>query len=193
MPLSRCTEIDNEWQRELLALARRSIAQGFTSATPLRVRLDAFATELREPAAVFVTLTQKGELRGCVGSLQARNALPQAVADAAFNSAFQDRRFERLGADELDQTCIEIALLSPLRELRVDSREALLHSLRPGIDGLLLEDRGRSATFLPKVWDNIGTPAAFVEQLMLKAGLPADHWSESLRVQRYRTRVFAEP
>ena len=185
-------DLDAAHQRELLGIARRSIAQGLSVETPLQVSLDEYVAELREPAAVFITLTQNGELRGCVGSLQAQAPLVQAVADYAFHSAFRDRRFARLGAHELQLTSIEISVLSALQELQVDSREALLRSLRPGVDGLVLEDRGRRATFLPKVWDKIGTPAAFLEQLLLKAGLPAEHWSESLRVQRYSARVFAE-
>ena len=83
-------------------------------------------------------------------------------------------------------------MLSPMEPLAAGSRDELLAALQPGVDGLLLEDRGRRATFLPKVWEKIGTPQEFVEQLLLKAGLPPDHWSASLRISRYRTLSFAE-
>ncbi len=72
------------------------------------------------------------------------------------------------------------------------SRDELLDLLEPGLDGLLLEDRGRRATFLPKVWEKMASPQQFVEQLLLKAGLPPDHWSDSLRISRYRTLSFAD-
>ena len=192
MPLSPCTELSVAQQRELLAIARRSIAEGFANAAPLRLQLDSMEAALQEPAAVFVTLTQNGELRGCIGSLQALDPLAQAVADAAFNSAFRDPRFEPLQAADMDAITIEISVLSALEPFAVKSRTELLSSLRPGIDGLLIEDCGRRATFLPKVWDKISSPEAFVEQLMLKAGLPAGHWSETIRVRRYSTLTFAE-
>ena len=76
--------------------------------------------------------------------------------------------------------------------LRLDSRQALLDSLQPGIDGLLLEDRGYRSTFLPKVWEKITTPEQFLEHLCLKAGLGARHWSGTLRLHRYHTLSFAE-
>jgi AMMECR1 domain-containing protein len=92
----------------------------------------------------------------------------------------------------MDAITIEISVLSALEPLAVKSRTELLSSLRPGIDGLLIEDSGRRATFLPKVWDKISSPEAFIEQLMLKAGLPVGHWSETIRVRRYSTLTFAE-
>lgn len=192
MLLSPCIELNQQQQRQLLDIARDSIRHGFASGKPLRVQLDACDPALREPAAVFVTLTWDGKLRGCVGSLQARAALAQAVADSAFNSAMRDRRFTPMHAEELDATHIEMSVLSPLQDFPVESYDDLLRCLRPGIDGLVIEDRGRRATFLPKVWESIGTPAAFVEQLMLKAGLAAGYWSRQIRVQRYGALTFAD-
>jgi uncharacterized protein len=192
MPPLPCTELNPAQQRQLLETARRSIAQGFTTQAAPRLELTDYDRELREAAAVFVTLTREGNLRGCIGSLEAREALAQGVASAAFNSAFLDRRFAPLRPDELDLLSIEISVLSRLQPLQVESRAALLQSLRPGIDGLVIEDRGRRATFLPKVWDKIGSPEVFVDQLLLKAGLPAGYWSDSIRAQRYRCLTFAD-
>lgn len=192
MPPLPCTEPSPAQQEQLLKIARRSIAQGFTTGAAPRLEIEDYDLELREAAAVFVTLTREGDLRGCVGSLQAVDALVQAVATAAYNSAFLDRRFEPVRPDELDQLSIEISILSPLQPVEVESRAQLLQSLRPGVDGLVIEDRGRRATFLPKVWDNLGSPQAFVEQLLLKAGLPAEYWSDSIRVQRYQCLTFAD-
>jgi len=166
--------------------------QGFAAGAPLRVSLDDCEPELREPLAVFVTLTQNGELRGCVGTLEARSALAQAVADSAFNSAFRDRRFAPLGEDELERTRIEISVLSTMHDMPVESRAELLRELRPGVDGLVIEDRGLRATFLPKVWESLPAAEDFVGHLMLKAGFDAGHWSASVRLQRYTTLTFAD-
>jgi len=68
----------------------------------------------------------------------------------------------------------------------------LLAELRPGIDGLLLEDGRHRSTFLPKVWEQLPEAREFLGQLLAKAGLPADHWSPSLRVHRYRALTFGD-
>lgn len=192
MPPLPCTELNQEQRDDLLRIARRSIEQGFDTQIPLQVELSEYAPALREPAAVFITLTRAGELRGCIGSLEVRDPLAQAIATSAWNSAFRDSRFEPLQRDELEQLCIEVSILSPMETLHPDSRARLLQILRPGIDGLWLEDAGRRATFLPKVWDKIGSAEAFVEQLLLKAGFAADYWSDSMCVRRYSTLTFAE-
>jgi AmmeMemoRadiSam system protein A len=192
MPPLPCIELGQQQQRRLLEIARCSIEQGYVSHTPLQLELTDFDAELGEPAAVFVTLTEAGELRGCIGSLQAGCALAQAVANAAYNSAFRDYRFQPLRQDHLEGIRIEISVLSPLQKLHPGSREALLQSLRADVDGLVIEDRGKRATFLPEVWKKVSSPEAFLDQLLLKAGLGAGHWSDSICVERYRTLTFAD-
>lgn len=189
---SPCIELGQDERARLLAIARRSLEQGLETGRAAAVDIDGVSQELAIPAAVFVTLTRDGELRGCVGSLQAAAPLAQAVADAAFNAAFRDRRFPALGADEVDAVRIEISVLSAMEPLEVSTREQLLQTLRPGVDGLLLEDRGYRSTFLPKVWEKITSPAEFLEHLYLKAGLGARHWSDTIRFHRYQALSFAE-
>jgi len=192
MPLSPCIDLSPSQQRQLLRIARDSVEQGLDAATPLAVDADGLEPALCEPAAVFVTLTQQDNLRGCIGSLQPRDALAQAVANAAFNAAFSDPRFARVTAAELKQIEIEISVLSKLESWQPGSRESLLRELRPGVDGLLIEDQGHRATFLPQVWDKIASAEAFVGELMRKAGLPARHWSSSIQLHRYQTLSFFE-
>ena len=192
MPLSPCAEIGAAAQSRLLSIARISIESGLESNRSPHIDLAELDAELRTEAAVFVTLTRSGALRGCVGSLQARDPLAQAVADSAFNAAFRDRRFTPLAASEFAATRIEISVLSVAETLAADSRQDLLQQLQPGVDGLIIEDRGYRSTFLPKVWEKIESPEEFLQQLMLKAGLAAYHWSPSLVVSRYTTFTFAE-
>ena len=192
MPPFPCIDLSQAQRQQLLRNARRSIELGIDTAAPLQFEIDELEPVLREPAAVFVTLTQAGELRGCIGSLQVLDALAQAVANAAFNAALRDPRFARLGAAELDTIKIEISVLSKLQSWQPDSRESLLQGLRPGIDGLLIEDRGQRATFLPQVWEKIPSAEDFVRQLMLKARLPARHWSSGIKLHRYQTLSFCE-
>ncbi len=192
MPPSPCIELDRDERAGLLEIARRSLVHGLQTGRALTVDIGELGERLAIPAAVFVTLTRDAELRGCVGSLQASAPLAQAVADAAFNAAFRDRRFPPLGADELDSLRIEISVLSEMQPVAASSREQLLEILRPGIDGLLLEDRGYRSTFLPKVWEKIASPAEFLEHLCLKAGLGARHWSGTIHFHRYQALSFAE-
>lgn len=192
MPPSPCPELNADQQAELLALARASICRGLECGEPPQpARVDADSI-LSRRAAVFITLTLSGALRGCIGSLEAQQPLAEAVANSAFNAAFRDRRFKPLEADEVDRIRIEISVLSALEAISVASRRELLEQLQPGVDGLLLEDRGYRATFLPKVWDKIAGPEEFVDQLLIKAGLGAGYWSNTLRVHRYRTHGFTE-
>ncbi len=192
MPPSLCIELSASEQNRLLDIARRSISSGLTAGRALQLDLAQLEDNLQIKAAVFVTLTRSGELRGCVGSLQAVEPLARAVATSAFNAAFRDRRFAAVGADELDAIRIEISVLSEMEPIEAPTRQALLDSLQRGVDGLLLEDRGHRSTFLPKVWEKITSPTEFLEQLLHKAGLGAGHWSGSLRFHRYHTSTFAE-
>ena len=75
----------------------------------------------------------------------------------------------------------------------IASEGELIAQLRPGEDGLILEDGARRGTFLPKVWEALPDPAAFLAALKVKAGLPRDHWSAGLRVWRYGTDRFGGP
>lgn len=192
MPLSPCPELTAGEQAELLGLARASIEHGLESGAPLLPATAELDANLARHAAVFVTLTSSGALRGCIGSLEARQPLAAAVADSTFNAAFRDRRFRPLRAQEFDRIRIEISVLSELEPIAASSRRELLEQLQPGVDGLLLEDRGCRATFLPKVWDKLASPEEFLDQLLLKSGLGAGHWSSGIRLQRYTTLSFAE-
>lgn len=192
MPPSLYIDLSAGEQARLLEIARQSISSGLASGSALQLDVAQLDASLQTAAAVFITLMRGGELRGCIGSLQAQEPLAQAVANSAFGAAFRDRRFPPLRADEFDAIHIEISVLSEMEPIAADTRQTLLDSLQPGVDGLLLEDGSYRSTFLPKVWEKITAPTEFLEQLCLKAGLDAGHWSRTLRFHRYRTLSFAE-
>jgi AmmeMemoRadiSam system protein A len=155
---------------------------------PLEVRPWQFEAALQEPGASFVTLRIDQELRGCTGSLEAVRPLVIDVAQNAFGSAFRDSRFAPLGPEEFPRLDLDISILDSPEPLTVPSEAELLRILRPGRDGLVLEEGGRRATFLPAVWEQLPAPREFVEQLKRKAGLPSDYWSPTLRFFRYGAR-----
>lgn len=192
MDPSSFIDLTSSDETELLSIARQSIGHGFDEQAPLEPDPARVAGNLARELGVFVTITQRSALRGCVGSLEPRHPLAQGVAFASFNAAFHDPRFPALSRLEAALVQIEISVLSPLQEITVGSNDELLASLTPQVDGLLLDDSGRRATFLPKVWDKLPEPRAFVAQLKTKAGLPDEHWSDTIRCYRYRTTTFSE-
>ena len=192
MPLSLCIDLSADEQDRLLDIARQSIMNGLDCGAALQLDVAGLDANLRVDSAVFVTLTLGGDLRGCIGSLQPSAPLAQAVANAAFNAAFRDPRFAQVQADEVENLSIEISVLSSMELIAVDTRQALLDNLQPGVDGLLLEDQGHRATFLPQVWEKMSTADEFVGQLMLKAGLAAGYWSSTIRCYRYHSLSFGE-
>jgi AmmeMemoRadiSam system protein A len=192
MALSACIELPGKARQQLLSIARNVIESGRDYSPAAGTPPDDLPAALLSPRGAFVTLHLDGRLRGCVGNIAASRPLVQTVADAAHNAAFRDRRFSPLGRDEVAQTHIEISVLSPLEPMQVSNREDLLRQLSPGEDGLLLQDGLNQATFLPKVWEQLPEPGMFLSQLLHKAGLPEDHWSSSLRFERYHSISFGE-
>lgn len=151
---------------------------------------------LNQPGATFVTLTQDGDLRGCIGSLEAHRPLDRDVGANAVAAAFSDPRFPPLTLAELPRTRIEVSLLTAPQAMHFDSEADVLRQLRPNIDGVIL-DAGRGggfgrATFLPQVWEQLPDPRQFLSRLKQKAGLPPDWWSDGVQLQRYEVRKWKE-
>ncbi len=169
----------------LLQTAADSIEYGLHRGEPFPVVVDRFPESLRAPGACFVTLEQHGELRGCIGSLQARRPLIADVSENAFAAANRDTRFDPVRVEELHDLEIQVSILNPPEPLAVSGEADLCAKLRPGIDGVILEDARHRGTFLPSVWEDCPDPAEFVRHLKRKAGLPADYWAPDLRVSRY--------
>ena len=106
-----------------------------------------------------------------------------------FTPAMIDRA--RINADKLKYNNVEFRQ-GDIEDMPVSDREDLLRQLTPGSDGLVLRDGSCHATFLPKVWEQLPEPESFLTQLLKKAGLPEDHWSDTLQFERYRSTSFAE-
>jgi AmmeMemoRadiSam system protein A len=188
-PGSRLSEAD---RHDLLDLARGSIRHGLRHHQPLPVDIGALPSSLAVPRATFVTLEIHGNLRGCIGTLEAARPLAADVVVNAFSAAFRDRRFQPVSEDEVTGLEIHISVLTSPEPMCFSSENELLRQLRPGEDGLILEDGVHRGTFLPSVWEALPEPCDFLRHLKLKAGLPESHWSSDLRVQRYRAEVIRD-
>ncbi|OGR44307.1 MAG: hypothetical protein A2X35_02460 [Elusimicrobia bacterium GWA2_61_42] len=179
--------LDGRMQEELLALARFSIGgclkTGKTPSQPL-----SFRPEFNQPAAVFVTLTSGGALRGCIGSLEPRGTLADMVGAYAGAAAFEDPRFEPVTAADLKKLKIEISVLSPLE--RVSGPEAV----KAGVHGVYVKNGGRSGTYLPQVWEHFTDKEEFLSSLCAeKAGLAAGAWKDqATELYTYTVSSFTE-
>ena len=174
----------------LKSIAWASIRQGLAGGGPLQVRPEVYPSRLSANGAVFVTLFKDGELRGCIGSLEARRPLVEDVAQHAWDAAFNDPRFPPVTAEELDTLDMHISLLVPPEPFPVRDEADLVSHLRSGIDGIILEEGSRRATFLPSVWSQLPDPRDFLTQLKRKGGWPAGYWSPRIKVWRYEVEEF---
>lgn len=172
-------------RRQLLSLAQESIRYGLQHRDQMPIDISAFSPVLQALGASFVTLKSGSDLRGCIGSILAARPLALDVTSNAYAAAFRDPRFRPLALTEFDGLTIHVSLLSPLEPLQFTSQEDLLAQLRPGVDGILIEEGARRGTFLPAVWESLPDPGDFLRHLKLKAGLPPGYWSLSLRAYRY--------
>jgi len=186
------TTLSDSDRRLLLDLARSSIRYGLTHGRPKPVDPADYPPPLREPRAAFVTLNRNGQLRGCIGHLEASQALARDVADNAYAAAFRDPRFPPLTEAEYGDLEVHISVLSPPEPLPIVSEADLLQQMRPGVDGLILEEGYHRGTFLPAVWESLPAPEQFLAHLKLKAGLSPAYWSEGIRVARYTTEAFGD-
>lgn len=171
--------------RRLLEVARQSIRHGLQHQEAWTPDLSAEPLALRMPRATFVTLKRHGQLRGCIGTLDAHQPLVEDVAEHAYEAAFEDPRFPPLAGPEIDDLEIHISILTSPEPLPVQDEADLLARLRPGRDGLILREGAHRATFLPAVWEELPDPSAFLAHLKRKAGLRMDYWSPTLRFWRY--------
>ena len=177
----------------LLKLARDTIASQTRGQRMPGVDLDGVSEDLQRDAACFVTLTKHGQLRGCIGSLEAHQPLALDVRDNAIGAAFRDPRFPPVSAEDLDDLHVEISVLSHPEPLSYDGPQDLVAKLRPGIDGVVIERGWNRATFLPQVWEKISDPREFLQHLCLKAYLPVDAYKRpGLDVYTYQVEMFEE-
>ncbi|GMQ91637.1 MAG: hypothetical protein BMS9Abin11_0946 [Gammaproteobacteria bacterium] len=182
---------DNSLQHVLLQTARKAIYKKLNGQT-LLLDINEYDPAFRQAGASFVTLKINNQLRGCVGSLEPYRSLVEDVARNAEAAAFEDSRFPPLTLAEWGDLQIGISILSPPEPMSFQSEEDLIRQLRPGVDGLVLQENFHRGTFLPSVWQQLPEPREFLRQLKRKAGLDPDYWSSAIQVQRYTTSTIAD-
>lgn len=179
-------ELSPTVRQQIIHVARQSIYHGLTNRETLRLEPNLFDPKLRGDGACFITLKLHDQLRGCIGSLEAHRMLLLDVAHNAQSAAFKDPRFAPLTAAEYSQITLEASILSKPIALGKLNLSECLNQIRPDIDGLIINEAGKRATYLPSVWQQLPEPADFLRSLRNKAGLHPDQWQDC-EVWRYTT------
>jgi uncharacterized protein len=185
--------LDPEEKKLLLTIARQALVEAVNGHPLPILNLDQMSEPLKEIGASFVTLTKNGDLRGCIGALEAYQPLAIDVQDHAVAAALEDYRFQQVRPDELSKIDIEISRLTPPIPVNYKDPEDLLSILRPAIDGVIIKDGRQRATFLPQVWEKIPSAISFLNQLCQKMGAMPDTWRKKhLDVLTYQVEEFHE-
>jgi AmmeMemoRadiSam system protein A len=185
--------LTDDEKKTLLRLARAALEAKVSGQMLPPLNPSSLTPALRTEGASFVTLTERGELRGCIGALKAYQPLAEDVREHAVAAATQDYRFPPVQPHELTKIHIEISRLTPPQPLDYTTTENLLMKLRPGVDGVILQDGHRRATFLPQVWAQLPDKAEFLGHLCQKMGAASDLWRHKhLEVQVYQVEEFHE-
>jgi len=164
--------LSEEEKESLLDIARTTLEQHI--AERKRPGFQPLTPTLEEKRGAFVTLHKHGELRGCIGYVEAVKPLYEAVSDMAVAASTEDPRFPPVVTDELESIDIEITVLSPLRE--IDDPESVV----VGKHGLVIRRGMRSGLLLPQVPVEQGwNREQFLDHTCLKAGLPPGTWKDN--------------
>lgn len=181
--------LNEEERKILLDLARFSIKGDLSKLKSIE---SVISENLKKPKGVFVTLTENGELRGCIGNIVPVEPLYKAVINCAKDAAYNDWRFPPVREYEIDLLKIEISVLSDLKLLEYSTVDDLLEKLNESL-GVVIEKGVNKATFLPQVWEDLPRKEDFLSQLCIKAGLSPDEWRNGkLKVSVYTVEKFSE-
>ncbi len=195
LPLSLFSECEMELvhKRVLFEVAKKALVYAVEARRPLSVDLADYPRELRAERATFVSLHERdgSALRGCVGTLVAHRPLVADVAYNAYAASNEDMRFSPVEKNELPLE-ISISILSLPEQMQARTEAHLVGQMRVGVDGLIISDGVRSATFLPVMWEQLPSPEEFLRALKHKAGFAEDYWSPKMAAYRYTADTFGE-
>lgn len=180
-------------KQTLLRLAREAMECAVRGQALPPLEIQTLTPILQENGASFVTLTIDSDLRGCIGALEAYQPLADDVREHAVAAALHDPRFPPVREIELNSIKLEISRLTAPHLLEYSSSADLLQKLNPHVDGVILKDSFRRATFLPQVWEQIPDPAEFLGHLCQKMGVRSTLWQDAkLQVYIYQVEEFHE-
>ncbi len=170
--MENTNRLTEEQGKYLLKVARKTIKNALFPNKKEPIEEKNLPSVFHERRGTFVTLTERGNLRGCIGHIVPQESLIDGVRENALNAAFRDPRFRPLSPEEFEKIKIEVSVLTDPQPLEYSDAHDLLSKLRPGIDGVIIKKGFHQATFLPQVWDQLPNKEEFLSHLCMKAGLP---------------------
>ncbi len=170
--------LNEEEQKYLLNIARKTLENK-------ELDLGNIPEKLKEKRACFVTLNINGQLRGCIGSIEARQELYKDVIENTINASKYDSRFGPVSKEEISKIKIEISVLTPLQKTS-------FKDIKPFEDGVMIKKGFKSALFLPQVWEELPSEEEFFSNLCMKAGLESDAWKSDLEYYKFQVENFEE-
>jgi len=186
--------LSSDEKKNLLVLARQALTLAVNNKPVPPIDITCLTPLLKQNGASFVTLTEDGDLRGCVGALEPIMPLAEDVQYHAVAAALEDYRFPQVRPAEVARIVIEVSRLTLPQTLLYNGPQDLISKLRPDIDGVIINDGHRRATFLPQVWEKLPDPREFLAHLCQKMGAPSDLWERrELQVRIYQVEEFHEP
>ena len=193
MQASPFSQVNSAHQSQLIQLARESITQGIEQHCYRKPSDREFPAQLKQPGASFVTLEKEGQLRGCIGTIEAHQPLYLDVAQHAYDAAFRDFRFSSVTKNELELLSIHISVLTPMQAMSSDLTEAqFIEHVIPHVDGVLFEGGPHRSVFLPQVWQKLPNPDDFISQLKKKGGWQANTPLSCIQVFKFQVQEFGE-
>lgn len=178
----------------LLTLTRKALEQYLKGGERINVDFDKASPTIKEKRGCFVTLTENGELRGCIGYLEPRKPLCDCIIENAINAAVNDRRFPApVTLEELASIRVEISVLTVPQKLEIKDRQELPRHLVANRDGVILLSGWHQSTYLPQVWEHFPDKKDFLDSLCRKGGMPDGCWKdEDTEIFTYQAEVFHE-
>jgi AmmeMemoRadiSam system protein A len=193
MAIAQESDLTEEIRKTILKLARDALIVAAERGHLPPIDHSNLPEILRKPGASFVTLKKNNALRGCIGALEAKLPLVEDIRQHAVAAALYDYRFPAVQTNEVEDISIEVSILTEPTRLEYEDPENLLQLLRPMVDGVILTDGERRATFLPQVWEKIPSPSLFLSMLCEKASLPSNAWqTQKLHVYIYQVETIHE-
>ena len=188
--------MDERFKQTLLNIARVAIKEEFIGHKELndevKKRLIQMFPRLAQKGAAFVTIQERGSLRGCIGSIIAHRPLIDDIIENAKAAAFSDPRFPPLTPKEFENITIEVSLLTTPKPLEYSDIDDLKSKIVPKEDGVILKYGLNQATFLPQVWEELPKFEDFFAHLCVKAGLAPNCLELYPEVWVYKVEKFSE-
>jgi hypothetical protein len=181
--------ITKDDQKLLLRIARDTLEKNYLDKLTYNYKIPNI---LKKKYGCFVTLNKDKDLRGCIGTIEAKEPLHECIKRNTINAAKNDKRFEPITTEEINQLEIEISILTPPKPVHFTTTQELIDQIKTN-DGVILEKGLKRSTFLPQVWENFETKEGFLKSLCEKAKLESDCYKNTqTKIFTYQAEVFSE-